>query len=72
VGICEQEIVKLSPVQCEILIEIHRMLEIVGAGNEYHEILGSWGDTLPESAILRQLREANQNATSASITSTQV
>lgn len=50
---------KLNPVQCAIVSELSVAADRLGAGAGLQCILGSWGDTLPESEILDMLKDYN-------------
>ena len=46
-------------IEQQIRSEIYRAFEILGAGAELLATIGSWGDTLDDSEILRVLKEWN-------------
>lgn len=50
----------LTPVQYAIIRELATALCDLGATSGLMGIVMSWGDTLPESEILEQLKEWNQ------------
>jgi hypothetical protein len=58
------EIGKLTNTQYEILGELMNAMSAIGAGSGLLSIVGSWGDTLPESEILAMLKDWNKLATS--------
>lgn len=67
----------LNPTQHEIVKELSRAFDRLGAERGIFAALHSWGDTQPESEVLQMLREQNdmmeaQNAISTSTSSTQV
>ena len=43
----------------QIRSEIYRALELLGANHELLAAVGSWGDTMDDSEVLRLLREWN-------------
>jgi hypothetical protein len=45
----------------EIVSEIYRTLVLLGADHALLGTIGSWGDSLPESDVLANLREWNQD-----------
>ena len=53
------EIEKLTPIEGLIVNELCRAIGDLGGGYGILSILGSWGDTLPESEILSMLKEYN-------------
>ncbi|MGH2551710.1 MAG: hypothetical protein ACRDHN_20175 [Thermomicrobiales bacterium] len=56
----------LTPIENDIIVEICRFLAVGKYGHaltgDVIEILGCWGDTLPEEIILKFLREINSHA----------
>lgn len=50
----------LTPIQHEIIRELSRAFERLGAEVGVFAALNSWGDTLPESEVLEMLREQNE------------
>lgn len=53
------KIEQLSPIQYAIIKELCTAVDILKGGSGLLAILGSWGDTLPESEILSMLKEWN-------------
>lgn len=52
---------KLTPSQLAIIHELSRTFDRLGAERGIFAALHSWGDTLPESEVLKMLQEMNQN-----------
>lgn len=50
---------KLTPTQYGIITQLCKAVQDLGAGPGLLCILGSWGDTLPESEILTMIEEYN-------------
>ncbi len=48
-----------SPVQKEIIIELSRTFDRLGAERGVFAALHSWGDTLPDEEIVKMLKELN-------------
>jgi hypothetical protein len=46
--------------EAEIRFEIYRALQSLGADSGLLAIVGSWGDTLEDSAILKLLKQWNE------------
>ena len=68
---------QLTPREHEIVKELSRAFDRLGAERGIFAALHSWGDTQPEDDVLKLLREQNdmmeaQNAISTSTSSTQV
>ncbi|MFW2078844.1 hypothetical protein ACG94X_14205 [Acinetobacter sp. ULE_I010] len=53
---------KLSKVQLEIIAEIQRSFDLLGANSGLMACVGSWGDTLPQEDILQMLKDWNDQA----------
>jgi hypothetical protein len=53
------QIEKLKPIQSEIVEEICKAMDGLGADYGLLATVGSWGDTLPEAEVLSQLKEWN-------------
>jgi hypothetical protein len=51
----------MKTVNREVVAEIYRSLETLGAKFDLLGIVGSWGDSLPESQVLRLLRAWNNS-----------
>jgi hypothetical protein len=49
-----------SPLNREIVKELYRTLVLLGADHALLGTVGSWGDSLPESDVLANLRAWNQ------------
>jgi hypothetical protein len=49
----------MSAVNSEVVSEIYKAMEKLGAGSDLLGIVGSWGDSLPESQVLSMLRGWN-------------
>lgn len=60
----------LTPVQYAIIRELATALCDLGAASGLMAIVMSWGDTLPESEILEQLKEWNQRYPGHKVTTT--
>lgn len=54
---------QLSKVHYDILKEINLVLDRLGADVGYFAALNSWGDTLPETEVLLQLKQMNRQDT---------
>lgn len=50
---------KLTPLQHEIIAEISKCFDRLGAERGVFAALHSWGDTLPDAEILKMLKELN-------------
>jgi hypothetical protein len=50
----------MSTVNSEVVSEIYKAMEKLGAGSDLLGIVGSWGDSLPESQVLSMLRSWNE------------
>lgn len=55
---------ELTPIQYEIVREIYKAFENLGAGMELLAAIGSWGDTLPEEDVLDGLIRGNEQLAS--------
>jgi hypothetical protein len=53
----------VTPQQREIIAEICRALLLLGAESDLLGTVGSWGDSLPESVVLDDLRSWNEETT---------
>ena len=53
------EIEKLSPMGYEIVQEISKVLDRLGAERGVFAAIHSWGDTLPEGEVLQLLKGQN-------------
>ncbi len=62
----------LTPIQLEIISEISRAFDRLGAEVGIFAALHSWGDTMPEEQVLQMLREQNDQMLSATSTSTEL
>jgi hypothetical protein len=50
----------MSTVNSEVVSEIYKAMEKLGAGSDLLGIVGSWGDSLPEPQVLSMLRSWNE------------
>jgi hypothetical protein len=50
----------MSTVNRDIVSEIYKAMEKLGAGSDLLGIVGSWGDSLPEAQVLSMLRGWNE------------
>jgi len=50
---------KFTPIQCEIIQELSRTFDRLGAERGVFAALHSWGDTMPDSEVLQMLKELN-------------
>lgn len=50
----------MNTVNSEVVNEIYRAMENLGAGSDLLGIVGSWGDSLPEPQVLSMLRGWNE------------
>jgi len=64
----DSDIEKLRPIQHEIINELSRAFDRLGAERGVFAALHSWGDTMPESEVLAMLRDQNEISTSTSST----
>lgn len=64
------DIETLSPIGYEIVQEISKTLDRLGAERGVFAALHSWGDTQPETEVLKMLREMNNQSGSQSSIST--
>jgi hypothetical protein len=55
----DMNIEKLTPVQYQIVKELSRAFDRLGAARGLFAALNSWGDTVPEADVLSMLREMN-------------
>ncbi len=53
------EMTKFTPIQIEIISEISRAFDRLGAERGIFIALHSWGDTLPDEEILKMFKELN-------------
>ncbi len=53
---------ELSPVQREILKEMSKTFIMLGANSGIMNMIGSWGDTLPQEEVLQMWRDWNHSA----------
>ena len=58
------KIKKLTPLQYEIISAISKAFDRLGAERGIFAALHSWGDTQPESEVLKMLKEMNDVSTS--------
>lgn len=56
------EIEKLTPIQYEIICELSKAIATLGGKSDIQSVLGSWGDTLPQSDVLAMLKQYNSAA----------
>lgn len=57
----DEAVYVLTPIQLEIVREISKAFTLYGAGYGMNALINSWGDTLPESEILKMLKDHNKN-----------
>lgn len=50
----------MTIVNREVVSEIYKAMQKLGAESDLLGIVGSWGDSLPESNVLAMLKEWNQ------------
>lgn len=50
---------KFTPIQIEIIQELSRTFDRLGAERGVFAALHSWGDTMPDSEVLQMLKELN-------------
>jgi hypothetical protein len=50
----------MSTVNSEVVSEIYKAMEKLGAGSDLLGIVGAWGDSLPESHVLSMLQGWNE------------
>lgn len=50
---------KFTPSQCEIIQELSRTFDRLGAERGVFAALHSWGDTMPDSEVLQMLKDLN-------------
>jgi len=53
------DFIKFTPIQCEIIQEISRTFDRLGAERGVFAALHSWGDTMPDLEVLQMLKELN-------------
>lgn len=58
----QSSVEKLPQIQLDIIGEISKSLELLGANSGLMACVGSWGDTLPQEDILQMLKEWNDKA----------
>lgn len=58
----KMNIEKLSEVQLDIISEIKKSLELLGADSGLMTCVSSWGDTLPQEDILKMIKDWNDQA----------